>query len=163
MLSFQYFSRGECLPDVTLEGQPSNSRSLSARSDPVIKRSSFSCHSLLPYSLTARVGSLSSVALFGLHLQYGIIFVGYSHLHGLFFITERVEEYSDIFNQVVFVKLPPYSPDLNPIEQVWRITRRENTHNRFFPSLAALENAVDTAFQAWAKPNAQLRSLCTFK
>ena len=87
MLSFQYFSRGECLPDVTLEGQPSNSRSLSARSDPVIKRSSFSCHSLLPYSLTARVGSLSSVALFGLHLQYGIIFVGYSHLHGLFFIT----------------------------------------------------------------------------
>lgn len=52
---------------------------------------------------------------------------------------------------------------LNPIEQVWRITRRENTHNRFFPSLAALENAVDTAFQAWAKPNAQLRSLCTFK
>ena len=76
---------------------------------------------------------------------------------------ERVEEYSDIFNQVVFVKLPPYSPDLNPIEQVWRITRRENTHNRFFPSLAALENAVDTAFQAWAKPNAQLRSLCTFK
>lgn len=88
MLSFQYFSRGECLPDVTLEGQPSNSRSLSARSDPVIKRSSFSCHSLLPYSLTARVGSLSSVALFGLHLQYGIIFVGYSHLHGLFFITD---------------------------------------------------------------------------
>lgn len=89
MLSFQYFSRGECLPDVTLEGQPSNSRSLSARSDPVIKRSSFSCHSLLPYSLTARVGSLSSVALFGLHLQYGIIFVGYSHLHGLFFITNN--------------------------------------------------------------------------
>ena len=27
-------------------------------------------------------------------------------------------EYSDINDKVVFVYLPPYSPDLNPIEQV---------------------------------------------
>lgn len=67
-------------------------------------------------------------------------------------------EYSDIFASVVFVKLPPYSPDLNPIEQVWRITRRENTHNVFFPILTTLKDAVDRAFHAWAAPNAQLRS-----
>lgn len=76
---------------------------------------------------------------------------------------EVVPEYEDIRNSVVFVKLPPYSPDLNPIEQVWRITRRENTHNVFFPSLSLLEETVDSAFGAWAKPNDQLRSLCTFK
>ena len=62
-----------------------------------------------------------------------------------------------------FVKLPPYSPDLNPIEQVWRITRRENTHNVFFSSLSLLESTVDSAFAAWATPNNQLKSLCTFK
>ena len=76
---------------------------------------------------------------------------------------EAVPEYEDIRNSVVFVKLPPYSPDLNPIEQVWRITRRENTHNVFFPSLSLLEEKVDSAFGAWAIPNDQLRSLCTFK
>ena len=46
--------------------------------------------------------------------------------------TEKRPEYADILESVTFIKLPPYSPDLNPIEQVWRITRRENTHNVFF-------------------------------
>lgn len=77
--------------------------------------------------------------------------------------TEQQPEYSDIREQITFVKLPPYSPDLNPIEQVWRITRRENTHNVFFESVAILERIVDTAFAAWASPNSQLQSLCSFK
>ena len=63
----------------------------------------------------------------------------------------------------MFVKLPPYSPDLNPIEQVWRITRKGNTHNVFFSSLSILENTVDAAFSEWAKPNDQLKRLCSFK
>ena len=33
-------------------------------------------------------------------------------------------EYRDISSAVTFLFLPPYSPDLNPIEQVWRITAR---------------------------------------
>ena len=77
--------------------------------------------------------------------------------------TEKQPEYKDIYEHVMFVKLPPYSPDLNPIEQVWRITRKGNTHNVFFPSLSTLENTVDAAFSEWAKPNDQLKRLCSFK
>ena len=77
--------------------------------------------------------------------------------------TEARPEYADIRESLVFIKLPPYSPDLNPIEQVWRVTRRENTHNVFFSSLSLLEETVDSAFGAWACPNEQLRSLCSFK
>lgn len=77
--------------------------------------------------------------------------------------TEALPEYADIRDSVVFIKFPPYSPDLNPIEQVWRITRRENTHNVFFPNLTKLVDAVDSAFEAWSKPNEQLHSLCSFK
>lgn len=76
---------------------------------------------------------------------------------------ERRPEYSDIFNQVEFLNLPPYSPDLNPIEQVWRITRKENTHNKFFSSMEVLSETVNKAFKAWEKPNAQLMSLCGCK
>ena len=76
---------------------------------------------------------------------------------------EKRPEYADIRAKVAFVRLPPYSPDLNPIEQVWRVTRRENTHNVFFENRASLEGAVDTAFLRWSEPNAQLRSLCSFK
>ena len=56
--------------------------------------------------------------------------------------VEALPEYEDIRKCVAFIKLPPYSPDLNPIEQVWRITRRENTHNVFFSSLSLLESNV---------------------
>jgi transposase len=79
-----------------------------------------------------------------------------------FIATEKLEEYSDIDEKVEFVKLPPYSPDFNPIEQVWRITRKENTHNVFFRDLKTLQDTVDNAFKVWAKPNAQLASLCSF-
>ena len=77
--------------------------------------------------------------------------------------TEKQPEYADIRESVTFVKLPPYSPDLNPIEQVWRITRRENTHNVFFAAISILEETVDSAFEPWTKPNDQLRTLCSFK
>ena len=76
---------------------------------------------------------------------------------------EQLDEYADILSRVEFIKFPPYSPDLTPIEQVWRITRRENTHNVFFTGRQNLEDVVDNAFKAWEKPNEQLRSLCSFK
>ena len=76
-------------------------------------------------------------------------------------VTEKLDEYSDIRDKVEFILLPPYSPDLNPIEQVWRITRRENTHNVFFESIESLKSTVDTAFSQWRTPNEQLHSLCS--
>ena len=42
------------------------------------------------------------------------------------------------------------------------ITRRENTHNSFFASTSNLANAVDNAFDAWAVPNDQIKSLCNY-
>ncbi len=76
---------------------------------------------------------------------------------------ESMSEYEDIRRKVEFIKLPPYSPDLNPIEQVWRITRREHTHNRYFSSKTALTEVIDNAFAKWRLPNEKLRTLCTFK
>lgn len=56
--------------------------------------------------------------------------------------------------------LPPYSPELNPIERVWRLTRRLVTHNRYFASLDELEEAVTRQFAKWSEPNPALRVLC---
>ena len=76
--------------------------------------------------------------------------------------TEQLEEYADIREKVEYLSLPPYSPDLNPIEQVWRKTRREKTHNRFFNVLSKLVNVLDDYFAQFFMPNKQLRSLCSF-
>jgi transposase len=57
--------------------------------------------------------------------------------------------------------LPPYSPELNPIERVWKLTRRLCLHNRYFPTLELVIEAVDEQFQTWAHPNETLRRLCS--
>lgn len=71
-------------------------------------------------------------------------------------------QYNDINDKVVFVYLPPYSPDLNPIEQVWRITRREAKHNKFFNSAEDLEQTIDDYYSLYNQPNDWLKSLCSF-
>lgn len=56
--------------------------------------------------------------------------------------------------------LPPYSPDLNPVERVWKTTRRLCTHNRYFSTLEELEEVVFDQFHVWRKPNRELHTLC---
>ena len=57
--------------------------------------------------------------------------------------------------------LPPYSPELNPIERVWKLLRRLWLHNRFFDSLDELTEIVDAQFQVWNHPNPVLKRLCS--
>jgi transposase len=57
--------------------------------------------------------------------------------------------------------LPPYSPELNPIERVWKLTRRLCLHNYYFAHLDQVCAVVETQFLAWSQPNETLRKLCT--
>jgi hypothetical protein len=56
--------------------------------------------------------------------------------------------------------LPPYSPELNPLERVWKLTRRLCLHNRYFPLLQEVTTAVETEFDGWAGPIETLRRRC---
>jgi len=56
--------------------------------------------------------------------------------------------------------LPPYSPELNPIERVWKLTRRLCLDNRYFPLLHEATTTVETEFAGWTGPNETSRRLC---
>ena len=56
--------------------------------------------------------------------------------------------------------LPPYSPELNPIERVWKLLRRLRVHNVYFETLERLTEEVSAQLTEWAKPNQVLRRLC---
>lgn len=56
--------------------------------------------------------------------------------------------------------LPSYSPELNPVERVWKLTRYQCTHSRYFPVLDDLVTAVWNHFSLWTRPNETLRRLC---
>ncbi len=54
-------------------------------------------------------------------------------------------------DDLAFVTLPPYSPELNPIEECWRQLQTALS-NRFFDSLDELTTAIDTALQQLSVP-----------
>jgi len=56
--------------------------------------------------------------------------------------------------------LPSYSPELNPIERVWKLTRKLCTHNTYFETLDQLSSAVTKRLTLWKRPNEVLRRLC---
>lgn len=63
-------------------------------------------------------------------------------------------------NKLHLLFLPPYSPDLNPIERVWKLTRKICTHNQYFPTIDMLVEKVINQMNKWEKPNETLLKLC---
>lgn len=61
-----------------------------------------------------------------------------------------------------FLFLPAYSPNLNTIERVWKLTRRRCIHNRYFFSIDEVAQIVESQFSKWHKPNLTLAKLCAF-
>ena len=44
---------------------------------------------------------------------------------------------------ITLMFLPPYSPELNPVEKLWKWLRKEVTHNSLFETLEALMDALE--------------------
>lgn len=63
-------------------------------------------------------------------------------------------------NKIKLLFLPSYSPDLNNIERVWKMTKRLCTHNRYFSTMDELLIVVRQQMKIWSKPNETLRKLC---
>ena len=57
--------------------------------------------------------------------------------------------------------LPPYSPDLNPVERVWKLTRRLCIHNEYFANVDDVALRVESQFTKWENPNKMLKQLCS--
>jgi len=56
--------------------------------------------------------------------------------------------------------LPAYSPELNPIERVWKLVRKLCLHDEYFSALQAIIDTVEGQFSDWLGPNETLRRLC---
>ncbi len=67
---------------------------------------------------------------------------------------------ADEFENLTLIHIPPYSPELNPIEQVWSWLRQNELANRCFDSY---EDIVEQCCRAWnrfCEDKNRVMSLC---
>jgi len=57
------------------------------------------------------------------------------------------------------LSLPPYAPDLNPMEHVWDDLREKFFHNRVFESIDALENHLEASLRHMEGDKDRTRSI----
>lgn len=63
-------------------------------------------------------------------------------------------------DNVTLLRLPPYAPELNPVERVWLYVRERHLSHRVMEAYAAI---VDALCQAWCQLTPErLRSLCGY-
>ncbi len=60
-------------------------------------------------------------------------------------------------------RLPSYSPQMNPIERLWKVLRRRATHNRLFDTLADLRASVRNSLRYFQTVRSRVRSLLNGK
>ena len=63
-------------------------------------------------------------------------------------------------DKLELIFLPPYSPDLNPIERVWWYMRKHITHNRTFESLKIRKIYFWKFMSKYEKPNNTMKKIC---
>lgn len=77
--------------------------------------------------------------------------------------ANKLKEYIEsIKDRLELFFLPAYSPDLNAIEMLWRKTRRNVTHNRYFGTLKEMKKELYVFWNKFSEPNEELAKLCAF-
>lgn len=61
---------------------------------------------------------------------------------------------------ITLVKLPPYSPELNPVENLWHYLRSHHWSNRFYVSYDDLFDAATAAWRVVCLDEALIQTVC---
>lgn len=63
---------------------------------------------------------------------------------------------------VTLLHLPPYSPELNPMENLWHFLRSHHWSNRVYENYAALLDAATAAWRAVCLAPERISSICNY-
>ena len=73
----------------------------------------------------------------------------------------HTDDIADDFHNLSILKLPPYSPELNPIEQVWSWLRQHHLANRCFESYEAIVDACSDAWNDFISDKVRVSKMCS--
>lgn len=69
--------------------------------------------------------------------------------------------YRQTFDNVSMIKRPPYSPELNPIEQVWSWMRQHHLVNRTFKGYDEIVSSVCAVRDSFLSGGERVTNMCT--
>ena len=73
----------------------------------------------------------------------------------------HTDDIADDFQNLTIMKLPPYSPELNPIEQVWSWIRQHHLANRCFQGYEDIVEACTTAWNHFRSDTERVMDMCS--
>ena len=65
-------------------------------------------------------------------------------------------------DRLELVFLPPYSPDLNPMEWFWKLLRKMVTHNTFFGTFKEFQRALIKFIVKHKKSSPEIQTRCSY-
>lgn len=72
-------------------------------------------------------------------------------------VKSLLEEYSD---WIVVEHIPPYSPELNPIETCWKVTKNAVTKSQHFKNVEAMQESLEEFWKKHIFTQNFMRYLC---
>ena len=78
-------------------------------------------------------------------------------------IIQELKKYLELAkDRLELFFLPAYSPDLNAIEMLWKKTRRNVTHNKYFKDITEMKQELVSYWEQFSNPNEELSRLSAF-
>jgi transposase len=78
--------------------------------------------------------------------------------HGSQVVKDFVKDNSE---KLYIERLPSFSPDFNPIEKLWKNTKRDATHCKYFETFEKLRESVVTAFEDYLHDASKITCVMT--
>ena len=78
-----------------------------------------------------------------------------------YYHSQIVQNYLSQNKRIQFVHMPPYSPNLNLIERLWKFFKRNITYNRYYEEFAVFREKCLEFLQHISDYKEQLKNLMT--
>jgi len=99
------------------------------------------------------------------------LFARYPNDHKLVIVLDNVRAHhskelepflNDNADRLELVFLPPYSPDLNPVEWFWKLLRKSVTHNTFSGTFREFHRALIKFILKFKLPSPIIQTQCSY-
>lgn len=108
------------------------------------------------------INSQSTIALFEQLLKeypFGILYIIRDNAR--YYYSKLVKEFLESQPRIQYIKMPPYSPNLNLIERLWGFFKEETTHNKYYEKFAEFKKTCLDFFKNIADYKVELERRMT--